>query len=95
MVMPQTNLSAGYAQRHTVKQVDAALTRARQALHAGCGLLDLTAMGHLWRSDPTHSGVLVCRTCDAAVTGQMPNAGTIVQSDCPMVYPDAAHQGRE
>lgn len=39
--MPQTNLSAGYAQRHTVKQVDAALTRARQALYAGCEQGDL------------------------------------------------------
>lgn len=37
MPMPQTNLSAG----RTVKQIDAALTRARHALKAGCEQGDL------------------------------------------------------
>ena len=46
MAMPQqssnpTNLSAGYARRLTLKQVDAALTRARAALYGGCEQGDL------------------------------------------------------
>ena len=40
--MPQkSNLNTGYAKTPTLPQVDAALTRARQALHAGCEQGDL------------------------------------------------------